>query len=110
MCKIADYPGWYSKAKEILRREGIDPTMPGYEFLRRALVIYKVEDKIDKKELFKQIKEGVVVPANKGMQFKEEEAKERDEVEQWIIEAIRSAGIDLPILEYIKQLSDELKM
>lgn len=108
MCKIADYPGWYSKAKEVLRREGIDPTMPGYEFLRRALVIYKVERKVDKKELFKQIKEGIVVPANKGIQFEREKVKERDEVEQWMIEAIRSAGIDMSLLEYVRQLSDEM--
>ena len=46
MCKIAEYPGLYSRANEILRREGMNCSIPGYEFIRRALVIYKVEEKI----------------------------------------------------------------
>lgn len=106
MCKIADYPGLYSKANEILRGEGISSEMPGYEFLKRAIVIYKVDGEQPKEKFFSEIKEGMLIPANRDLSF--ENKKDRDEVEQWMIEAVKSAGIDVPLMEYIKQLAEEI--
>lgn len=105
MCRIANYPGLYSKANELLRREGINSEMPGYEFLKRAIVIYKVEGEQPKEEFLAEIKEGILIPANKDLNAQNK--KSRDEVEQWMIEAIKSAGIDIPLMEYIKQLAEE---
>ncbi len=106
MCKIVEYPGLYSNANALLRREGLDSTMPGYEFLKRGIVIYKIEGKLPKAEFFQQVKEGMVVPVNRNTHFSKNE--EHDNVEQWMIESIRSAGIKIELIEYIKQLADEL--
>lgn len=106
MCKISNYPGLYSKANEVLRIEKIKEEMPGYEFLKRAIVIYKVDGEKPKEMFLAEIKEGMLIPANRGLSF--ENKKDRDEVEQWMIEAVKSAGIDVPIMEYIKQLATEI--
>ena len=108
MCKISSYPGLYSKANEILRGEEISPEMPGYEFLKRAIVIYRVDGEQPKEKFFSEIKEGMIIPANKDLGFENKKDKNRDEAEQWMIEAIKSAGIDIPLMEYIKQLAEEI--
>ena len=106
MCKISNYPGLYSKANEILRCEGLSSEMPGYEFLRRAIVILKVNGEQSREQFLSEIKEGILVPANKDINFANK--MERDEVEQWMIETIKSVGIDIPLMNYIKQLADEI--
>ena len=108
MCKIADYPGLYIKANELLRVEGISSEMPGYEFLKRAIVIFKVEGPQPKKQFLAEIKNGMLIPANKGLNDLKEDEENRDEVEQWMIEAIKSAGINTQLMEYIRQLSEEI--
>lgn len=105
MCKISNYPGWYIKANETLRRERINPEMPGYEFLKRAIVIYKVEGEMPKEQFLSEIKEGILVPSNKDLKLKNK--KEREEVEQWMIEAMKSIGIETSLMDYIKQLANE---
>ena len=104
MCKISDYPGLYAKTDEYLRRESINHTIPGYEFLRKAIVIRKVEGRILSEELFEKIKEGSVVPAN------EKKPDDRDDVEQWMLEAIRSAGIDISVESFIDQIANEISL
>ena len=106
MCKISDYPGLYSKVNEVLRIENLKEDMPGYEFLRRAVVIYKVDGEMDKDVFLSGIKEGMLIPANKDLNFAKKE--DRDEVEQWMIEAVKSAVIDVPLMDYIKQLAAEI--
>lgn len=106
MCKVSNYPGLYIKANAILRNEKISPEMPGYEFLKRAIVIYKVEGEQPKEQFLAEIKEGILIPANRDLNF--ENKKNREEVEQWMIEAVKSVGIDIPLMEYIKQLAEEI--
>lgn len=107
MCKISSYPGLYSKTNEILRKEGINSSIPGYEFLRRAIIIYKVDKCPSIEKLISELKDaGIVIPANKDLDLGSK--SDRDSVEQWMIEAMKSAGIDTPLMEYIKQLADEL--
>ena len=50
----------------------------------------------------------MIIPANKDLSFENKKDKNRDEAEQWMIEAIKSAGIDIPLMEYIKQLAEEI--
>ena len=102
MCNFSEYPGLYAKANGFLRNEGIKPEMPGYELLKRAIVICNVEGEMPKEKLLEKVKEGMVIPSNRSLK------KERDEAEQWMIEAIKSVGIDIELEEFIKQLSDEL--
>ena len=106
MCKVSEYPGLYSKANESLRKEGLNPTMPGYEFLKRGIVIYKIEHNLSKEEFFRQVREGMLVPVNRNTHFSDSE--KCDDVEQWMLESIRSAGIRVELMEYIKQLAEEL--
>lgn len=107
MCKMSNYPGLYSKANEILRKEGINSSIPGYEFLRRAIVICKIDKIASIEKLVAELKEaGIVIPANKDLDLGSK--SDRDSVEQWMIEAMKGAGIDTPLMEYIKQLASEL--
>lgn len=107
MCRIADYPELYSKANEILRRDRISSQMPGYELLRKALVTQKVEGKVSLQDISK----GMVIPCNKDINL---ERKNRPAATQWMIEAIKSAGIgekqdvDVALKEYIEQRAQEL--
>ena len=108
MCKMAEYPKLYTKASEILRREKINTTIPGYEFLKRAIVIYCVEKGPSKEKLIEIIKkEGMVIPINKDLSLKRK--GKREEIEQWMIEAIKSAGVNISLMEYIKKLAEEIK-
>ena len=107
MCKMVNYPGLYSKTNEILRKEGINSSIPGYEFLRRAIVIYKIDKIASIEKLVVELKDaGIVIPANKDLDLGSK--SDRDSVEQWMIEAMKGAGIDTPLMEYIKQLASEL--
>ena len=109
MCKIADYPELYAKANEILRRDRINPKVAGYELLRRAIVIQSVEGKVSLEE----IEKGQLIPSNKDINLKK---KKRSSAMQWMIEAIKSAGIgeeqnesvEVVLKNYIKQRAQEL--
>lgn len=109
MCKIADYPGLYSRANELLRREGISPQVPGYELLRKAIVTQKVEGKVSLEEISK----GMVIPSNKDINL---EKKNRTAEMQWMIEAVRSIGVEdesdanpeETLNRYIQQLAFEI--
>lgn len=87
MCKIANYPSLYTKTDEGLRRAGISAMQPGYEFLKIAIVTQKVEGRFSCEEIGK----GKVIPSNKDVDLKRKGG--RAEVTQWMIEAIKSAGI-----------------
>lgn len=103
MCKIAEYPELYNRAEELLRGKGLDRVDPGYEFLRKAIVISKVEgEKNKKKQLLKEVSKGMVVPSNKKLQ------KSRDRVEQWMIEALKSVSIDIELMDFIKQMAKKI--
>lgn len=104
MCEITRYPGLYNRANALLRREKINPQVPGYELLKIAIVIWHVEKSYSWKELLKKVKdEGKVIPSNKEL------VSAKDEVEQWMLEAIKAAGIDISVEKYVKQLSEELR-
>lgn len=107
MCKISEYPGLYAKTQEVLRSERISKEIPGYELLRRAIVIYKVEGDMKKEKFLEEVEKGVVIPANKDLNLESKEG--RNQTEQWMIEAIKSVGVDISLMEYIKQLANEIK-
>ena len=100
MCKIKDYPGLYAKAMEKVRLTGIKSTMPGYEMLIKAIVIYKVDGK---KDLYQHVaEESSVVPSNHtpaGMH----------PVEQILMEAMRSIGINYDkVMTFVEELAEEI--
>ena len=99
MCKISNYPDLYMKTVGILREEGINPTVPGYELLRKALIIYKING--PGPNFFEEVRMGRVIPAS-------EVKKSRTPEEQWMVEAIKMKNINIPLMEYIKRLSERL--
>ena len=99
MCRMKNYPNLYLKAGGILREEGINPSTPGYEMLRRGIVIYKIEGPVP--NFFEQVKTGMVVPSN-------EVKKQRSPEEQWMIEAMKSRNINVPLMDYIQTLAAKL--
>lgn len=105
MCKISDYAGLLARANATVRGEKINPEIPGYELLKRAIVVYKVEKGISKEDLLREVTTGLLIPANKDLNLADK--GERGETEQWMIEAAKSVGVDIPLMDYIKQLADE---
>ena len=89
MCRMQDYSGLYLKAKEAVRLTGINPEMPGYEMLVKAIVIYKVEGP---ERIYEKVAEqSSVVPFQRPLG---ENAQKRHPVQQMILEAVKSVGID----------------
>ena len=77
--KVKDYPGLVMKATEAVRLKRINPALPGYEMLIKAIVIY-MDNVAD---------ETSVIPGLKPLTEGEEE---RHPVKQYILEAMRSVG------------------
>lgn len=103
MCKMSEYPGLYMKAKELVRVTGINSAMPGYEMLTKAIVIYNVQGGDD---LYNAVEEEMsVVPGQRPLTVNEED---RHPVEQRILEAMRSAGIDDNVKGFIADLASQL--
>ena len=100
MCKIQDYPDWYFRADGILREEGINPLVPGYELLRRAMIIYRVDG--PGPDFLEQVTKGLVLPTN---WFR---GQKREPEEQWMVEAMKMQNINTPLMEYIGTLANRL--
>lgn len=100
MCKMKNFPQMYEKARVIVRLTGINPEMPGYEMLIKAIVTYKVDGP---ENLLNNIaKETSVIPSLKPLE------KDRHPVEQMMIEAMRSIGCNHDsVLIFIKELAKE---
>ena len=80
--KVKDYPGLVMKATEAVRLKRINPALPGYEMLIKAIVIYMVEGPTN---LYDNVAdETSVIPGLKPLTEGEEK--------QYILEAMRSVG------------------
>ena len=103
MCRMSDYPGLYTKAKELVRVTGINSAMPGYEMLIKAIVIYNVQGGDD---LYNKVAEEMsVVPGQRPLTANEED---RHPVKQRILEAMRSVGIEDNVKGFIADLASRL--
>ena len=103
MCRMSDYPGLYTKAKELVRVTGINSAMPGYEMLIKAIVIYNVQGGDD---LYNAVAEEMsVVPGQRPLTANEED---RHPVKQRILEAMRSVGIEDNVKGFIADLASQL--
>lgn len=116
MCKFSNYSAEYYKSTELLRVSGIKPGI-GYELLRKAIVMYYVENIIvsnldknhaptllrgkEQRDFLERLKEGMLIPNNKDVSKKIKRIN-RDPAMQWMIEALKGANI-------IKDQSDEQK-
>ena len=102
MCDISQYAGLYSKTADLLRREEICPEQPGYELLRRAIVICKIDGIKDKKKFLKDIQKGLTIrhhnSVKPGLTLEE----------QWMLEAIRSRDIESSLYGFIRDLANQL--
>lgn len=101
MCRMNEYPGLYLQTQQLLRLDGLNPSMPGYELLRKAIVIYKIEGW--DKNIFKKVaKEVDVVPSISPV------VTNKHPVEQWMLEALKAVGNDQSTKEYITEKADRL--
>ena len=99
MCKMSDYSGLYMKTAENLRHEGIKQDMPGFELLRKAIVICKIEG-ID--DILDKIQNETLIPDIKPV------ITEKSPAEQWMVEAIRSVGISVSVISFIEDMANML--
>lgn len=124
MCKIADYPELYVKADWVLRIMRMSKEAPGYELLRKAIVIWKVEgesiedevskdlskaerDKLIEYKLVERVKETASMNISKKRVIK----NDRDAFSQAMIEEIRAVseyGDKRSILEFVKDVTEHV--
>lgn len=124
MCKMADYAELYAKAELMLRIKRISKATPGYELLRRAIVIWQVEGKRIEKEvsanlpkdersklleekLVKRVKEIAPMELSKNSLIK----NERDAFSQAMIESIRAVSIlgdKTSILDFVVDVTEHI--
>lgn len=103
MCKVKDYPELYKKARGIVRVTRINNSMPGYEMLIKAIVICKVQGTED---LYSETaRETSVVPVQR---YLTRDEKKRHPVEQMILEAMRSSGIEDSVMDFIQKLANQI--
>lgn len=93
MCKISDYPKLYLKAEWRLIHEGIPKDVPGFEILKRAIVIYKVDGADDRNLFFEKVEKGIVIPASEVNFGEDKKLPPFTLLKQWMIEAIAIAGL-----------------
>lgn len=124
MCKIADYPELYYKADWVLRIMRMSKEAPGYELLRRAIVIWKVEGEkiesevsenlpeVERNELIEaKLVEKVKEIASMGISKKRVIRNDRDAFSQAMIEEIRSVseyGDKKTILEFVRDVTKHI--
>lgn len=108
-----EYPGLYSRAEYLLRLDGIPrDNNPGFELLRKSILIAKVYGRLPADIFLDKLKEGgTIVPNNKDL------IKERDLALQWMIEALEVADIipldhnedvELLLYHYIREIANKL--
>jgi len=100
MVVVREYPGLEAEARQTIRRVGVNQRMPGFEMLIKALVIVRVEHRINLPELIKEVENNMsVVPSIAPV------ITDKSPVEQLMMEAIRSVGDDSENpLEFIKSI------
>lgn len=128
MCDIAKYPDLYNKTDWVLRLMKMNKEMPGYELLRRAIVVWEVEGEKFETEVNKEIEEGRATPEEHDilierkiiqkvgeiapMQFsKRLVVNDKNSFEQAMIESIRSVssyGVKLTILEFLVDVTEHI--
>lgn len=100
MCEAKNHYNEYSRAEEILRRFGISKDLPGFEYLRTATVIVKLDGFKPEEELLKEIEKQCFI-------VRSEFVKKHPPVKQHMIEAIRSVSKSeqkLTIEEFLKRV------
>lgn len=103
MCKISDYPALWARVEEELRVEKIRRDIPGYELLKKAIVIYKI-DKLSKSKLIEEVQKISLVPSSEVNLQK----KNRTNTEQWMIEAIKSIGYEDDLMVFIEDIANRI--
>lgn len=106
MCEMSKYPGLYSQAEWFLRVTRMSNALPGYELLKRAIVIWKVEGKMSEKDLLEKVEEMAPMAISKGPVVNNKSC-----FEQAMIEAIRSVSEDrekITISEFVADAVDHI--
>ena len=125
MCDIRKYPDYYSKAEWILRVMNVPKETAGYELLRRAIVVWKVE----KTEITEKALKGTKSLSDKNAEIEEElvnRVREMADMQicknrlikndrcaesQAMIEAIRASsknGVKISILDFVKEITENI--
>lgn len=106
MCKISDYAPLYAKTEGALRYQGLNPKTPGFEILKVAIVVYKVQGiKEGKKELFfDDVQSSMTSPIPSINPV----VTDRHPVEQWILEALREQGIEDSVMSFVKDVAAQI--
>ncbi len=92
---------WFGKAKEMLRCKRINPQMVGYNLLLYGICECAEDEQMTEEELYDELKNNYMVPI---LDFE----SKRNPVEQHMVEALRSAGIEENPWEFINNYISEV--
>lgn len=93
---------WYGKTKEMLRCKRINPQMPGYNLLLCGICELAADEEMKEEELYEEMEKNYMVPI---LNFE----SKRHPVEQHMVEALRSAGIEEEPWNFINNYISEVK-
>lgn len=124
MCDIRKFPKLYTKADWFLRIAQINKAVPGYELLKRAIVVWVVEEDNIREEVLKLkstqdtnrlIEEKLIerVEEIAPMAFSRSKVipSKRNTTEQAMIEAIRSIskyGVKVSVLDFVTDIKEHM--
>jgi len=90
-----------SSIKGNLRRCNINQKMPGFTLLSKSCYMYIMMDYDNIDDIYLLLGKVTVIPVNRSVGICQEE--------QWMKEALRAAGIEIGVFEFIQQISELVK-
>ena len=93
---------WFGKTKEMLRCKRIKPQMVGYNLLLYGICELAADEQMTEEELYDEMKKNYMVPT---IDFE----SKRHPVNQHMVEALRSVGIEDEPWEFIQNFIAEVK-
>lgn len=108
MCETKEYESLYLKTEQLLRLEGLNATMPGYEIAKRAIVMYKIDGKeyedYEKNKFYEEVRLSMSSPIPSINPV----ITNRHPVEQWILELLRGHGIEDSAMSFVKDIANQI--
>ncbi len=93
---------WFGKTKEMLRCKRIKPQMVGYNLLLYGICELAADEQMTEEELYDEMKKNYMVPT---IDFE----SSRHPVNQHMVEALRSVGIEDEPWDFMQKYISEVK-
>lgn len=93
----------YEKTFGILREFGLNPTLPGYELIRRACCIKIILEYENDVDVYNMLEGTCMIPLKTSI------IKDIRSEEQWMIEVLRVAEIEKGALDFVSEICSKIQ-